>query len=121
MKNKKITVALVIIVLLVCHCTNSFALVTPSSYMNYKKAEIAMIINSIWFALLIICLVIAMIFFRKDKIKKKRFNIWIMIIGIQIVICLSAFFISKTIYDKNYQEYQNYLDFKNGKFNFKIN
>ena len=114
MKNKKVLVMFIMIMLIICYCTNVFAAVTPSSYMNYKKAEIAMIINSIWFVLLIICLVIAMIFFRKDKIKKKRFNIWIMIIGIQIVICLSAFFISKTIYDKNYQAYQSYLDFKNG-------
>ena len=79
--------------------------------MNYKKAEVGMIITGIWLALLVISFVIVMIIFKKDKIKKKTFNILIIIISTQIVICLSAFIISKTIYDKNYQAYQNYLNF----------
>ena len=118
MKNKKVLVMFIMIMLIICYCTNAFAIVTPSSYMNYKKAEVGMIITRIWLALLVISFVIVMIIFKKDKIKKKTFNLLIIIISIQVVICLSAFFISKTIYDKNYQAYQNYLDFKRGNIFF---
>lgn len=120
MKNKKVLVVFIISILIICSCTNVFAAVTPSSYMNYKKAEAGMRITAIWLALLVIGFVIVMILFKKDKIKKKIFNILIIIISIQVVIGTSAFFISKTIYNKNYQSYQNYLDLKRGlNFNWK--
>lgn len=95
---KKILIVFVVVILIVCYCTNTFAVAAPMSYTIRRIAKIAMTINGIGVVISVMVLGIVINLLRKDK--KKKINILVTVIMcIQILICLSALFISKVIYN----------------------
>ena len=116
MNGKKVFISFIVILLCICNFIITYANVAPKSYMNYVKAEKVMLVSQILSIVQVAILIILTILVKKNLISKKMFLIFLTVILMCLAVLVGSYYICKDIYNKNYEAYQNYLNFKNGNY-----